>query len=41
MVNKGYQPKDDGADFDEDNEVTILKFSFIDLKNKYIKFICV
>ena len=30
MVSKGCQPEDDGMDFDEDNEVTILMPSFID-----------
>ena len=32
VVSKGCQPKDDDSDFDENNEVTILKSSFIDLK---------
>ena len=30
MVSKGCQPEDDGMNFDEDNEVTILLPSFID-----------
>ena len=34
VVSKGCRPKDDSTNFDEDNEVTILKSSFIDLKNK-------
>ena len=29
MVSKGCRPEDDGTDFDKDNEVTILKPSFI------------
>ena len=41
MVNKGCQPKDDGADFDEDNEVTILKSSFIDFKKINKIYMCI
>ena len=37
MVSKGCRPKDDGTDFDEDNEVTILKSSFIDFSKIKIK----
>ena len=36
MVSKGCRPKDDGIDFDEDNEVTILMPFFIDLKKSYM-----
>ena len=32
VVSKGCRPEDDDTDFDKDNEVTILKSSFIDLK---------
>ena len=34
VVSKRCQPKDDGLDFDEDNEVISLMPSFIDLKKK-------
>ena len=34
MVSNGCHPEDNGTDFDEDNEVTILMPSFIDLKKK-------
>ena len=37
MVSKGCQPKDNGTDFDEDNEVTILKSFFIDFSKIKIK----
>ena len=37
MVSKGCQPEDDGMDFDEDNEVTILMPSFIDYYHYYFK----
>ena len=33
--------KDDGTDFEEDNEVIILKSSFIDLKNNNKSYICI
>ena len=41
MVSKGCQPKDNGTDFDEDNEVTILIPSFIDFFKKKKKVTCV
>ena len=34
MVSKGCRLEDDGMDFDEDNEVTILMHSFIDFFKK-------
>ena len=34
VVSKGCRLEDDGIDFNEDNEETILIPSFIDLKNK-------
>ena len=41
MVSKECRPKDDDTDFDEDNEVSILKSSFIDLKNNNKSYICI
>ena len=37
MVSKECRPKDDDTDFDEDNEVTILKSFFIDFSKIKIK----
>ena len=44
MVSKGCRPEDDGTDFDKDNEVTILKPSFIAFffkKNKNKSYMCI
>ena len=42
MVIKGCRLEDDGTDFDEDNKVTILMHSFIDLKNNKSKsYMCI
>ena len=42
MVSKGCRPGDDGTNFDEDNKVTILMHSFIDLKNNKNKsYLCI
>ena len=42
VVSKGCWPEDDSTNFDEDNEVTILMPSFIDLKiNKNKRYMCI
>ena len=41
MVSKGCRPKDDGTDFDEDNEITILMPSFIDFRKINKSYMCI
>ena len=41
MVSKGCRPKDDGTDFDKDNEITILMPSFIDFRKINKSYMCI